>query len=594
VLRAHADKLFWVVGVFVAIVVTAALVNRFRPIQRPRLRRLVTVFALFATATATGIAFDAAQLPTWSAGCLTAAEVLQAFTLISLSATLVFAIVLPAIGLELPMIASDLIVGLGYVVIALVVLARHGVNPTGALVSGAVVSAVLAISLQSTLGNIVGGVALQLDGSVREGDWIQLDNGRQGRVRSVRWRHTVLETRDWSTIIVPNSLLLATTITILGKREGRTVPQRMAVGFNVDFRFAPTQVIEVVTDALRSSAIENVAAEPPPDVVCTDFAKDAKDSYATFAVRYWLLDLASDDPTSSRVRARIYAALQRARIPLAVPARTSFVELKDDARAARRAERQLDERFAALKTVHLFRTLTEDELRTLAAGMIHVMYTDGELITRQGADAHWLYVMTDGSAEIRTHVDPTPSEAAQLIDPATPSAKADAAPRTGQPPAEAPNRAAKRAGIDHLGSGRRRNDADRKETVASVPGAASRDRSTPLGRLQRGELPDQKVRVAQLTAPDFFGEMSLMTGAPRSADVIAVGDVDCFRLGKDTFKTVLLARPEIATELSAKLASRRVELMAARGALDPASRSEREASERDRILGGIKAFFALG
>jgi len=588
VLIAHADKLLWVVGVFVAIVVTAALVNRFRPIQRPRLRRLVTVFALFAAATATGVGFDAARLPTWSSGCLTAAEVLQAFTLISLSATLVFAIMLPAVGLELPMIASDLIVGLGYVVVALVVLARHGVNPTGALVSGAVVSAVLAISLQSTLGNIVGGVALQLDGSVREGDWIQLDNGRQGRVRSVRWRHTVLETRDWSTIIVPNSLLLATTITILGKRDGRTVPQRMAVAFNVDFRFAPTQVIEVVTDALRSSAIDNVAVEPPPDAVCLDFAKDAKDSYATYAVRYWLLDIASDDPTSSRVRARIYAALQRARIPLAVPARTSFVELKDDARAARRAERQIDERFAALKTVHLFRTLTDDELRTLAAGMIHVMYTDGELITRQGADAHWLYVMTDGGAEIRTHFDPTPNEAAALIDPASPSPVS--AQLASRPPAEAPNRAAQRAGIDHLGSARRRDDTDRKERVASPPG----DAAARSARLLRGELTDQKVRVAQLTAPDFFGEMSLMTGAPRSADVIAIGDVDCFRLGKDTFKTVLLARPEIATELSAKLASRRVELMAARGAIDPASRSEREASERDRILGGIKAFFALG
>jgi len=578
---AHADKLLWVAGVFVAIVVTAALVNRFRPIQRPRLRRLVTVFALFAAATATGIGFEAAQLPTWASGCLTAAEVLQAFTLISLAATLMFAIMLPGVGLELPMIASDLIVGLGYVVVALVILARHGVNPTGALVSGAVVSAVLAISLQSTLGNIVGGVALQLDGSVREGDWIQLDNGKQGRVRSVRWRHTVLEARDWSTIIVPNSLLLATTITILGKRDGRSVPQRMVVGFNVDFRFAPTQVIEVVSDALRSSAIDNVASDPPPDVVCTDFAKDGKDSYAAYAVRYWLIDLAGDDGTSTRVRARIYAALQRARIPLA--ARTSFVELKDDARAARRAERQIDDRFAALKTVHLFRTLTDDELRTLAAGMIHVMYTDGELITRQGAAAHWLYVMTDGSAEIRTHYEPTPNDAAQLIDPTTPlPVAAHAATR---PPAEAPNRAAQRAGIDHLGSAGRRGESNRKEIIAA-------EASSRPARLARGEA-DQKVRVAQLTAPDFFGEMSLMTGAPRSADVIAIGDVDCFRLGKDTFKTVLLGRPEIATELSAKLASRRVELMAARGAIDPASRSEREASERDRILGGIKAFFAL-
>jgi small-conductance mechanosensitive channel/CRP-like cAMP-binding protein len=517
VLRAHADELLWILGLFLAVVIVAALVNRFRPAQRPRLRRLVTVFALFVAATSLGIGFLAADLPRWGDGCLVAAQILQAFTLVSLSAALVFALGLPAVGIELPMIASDLIVGVGYVVATLAILASHGVNPTGALVSGAVVSAVLAISLQSTLGNVIGGVALQLDGSIREGDWIQLENGKQGRVCSVRWRHTVLETRDWSTIIVPNAQLLATSITILGKRDGRPVPQRMWVWFNVDYRFAPSRVIQVVTEALHASSIENVADDPRPSVVCMDFTKDLRESVATYAVRYWLHDLAADDPTSSRVRARIYTALQRAHIPLAVPAHTAFVELKDEARTARRLDRQLDDRFAALKTVHLFRTLTDDELRTLAAGMSHVIYTTGEIITRQGAIAHWLYVMTSGTVEIRVAVDP-----------------------------DGP-----------------------------------------------GGLPEQKVVVARPTAPDFFGEMSLMTGEPRSADVVAASDIDCFRLGKETFKTVLLARPEIATELSSKLASRRVELIAARDGLDASSQREREASERERILRGIKAFFAL-
>ena len=533
--RAHADELFWVLGLFVAVVITAALVNRFRPIQRPRLRRLVTIFAIYVTATGAGIGFDAAGLSAWSSGCLVAAQIFEAFTLVSLSATVVIAIALPAIGVDLPMIASDLLVGLGYVVVALAVLARHGVNPTGALVSGAVVSAVLAISLQSTLGNIVGGVALQLDGSIREGDWIQLENGKQGKVRSVRWRHTVIEARDWSTIIVPNAQLLGNNITILGKREGKNVPQRMTVGFNIDFRFPPSRVIRAVTEALHGAAIENVADEPPPHVVCNDFAKDAKDSLASYAVRYWICDLTSDEATSSRVRARIYTALQRAQIALPSP---PLAEGKDSTRApwseppsaepradttgprARRRGRQterIDQRLIALKTVLLFRSLTDNELRTLAAGLSHVMYATGEVITRQGAAGNWLYVMTLGSAEIRANVD-------------------------GADPAD----------------------------------------------------PRDKVVVAKLTAPDFFGEMSLMTGEPRSADVVAVGDVDCFRLGKETFETVLLARPEIATELSDKLASRRVELIAAREGLDAGDKRDRQASERDRILRGIRAFFALG
>jgi small-conductance mechanosensitive channel/CRP-like cAMP-binding protein len=504
------SELFWGAGLIAGFIVIAALVNAVHPAHRSRLRRPITVIILFAIALAGGYAFAATDQPAWSNGFYIAADVLRAFTIVTLAALLVFSVILPATGVMLPMIASDLLVGVGYVTATIIILAHHGVNPTGALVSGAVVSAVLAISLQSTLGNILGGVALQLDGSIHEGDWIQLENGKQGKVRAVRWRHTVIETRDWSTIIVPNAQLLANNITILGKRGGELAPQRMWVWFNVDFRFPPTKVIQVVSEAVLDSPIENVASDPKPSVVCMDFAKDGRDSFATYAVRYWLIDLAPDDPTSSRVRARIYSALHRAGIPLAVPAHTAFVEMKDEARAERRDERHLTQHLAALRTVHLFQSFKPEELRTLAAGMNHMIYSHGERITRQGAVAHWLYVMTSGTADIRV--------------------------------------------------------------------------TTPEG---------EHATVAKIKAPDFFGEMGLMTGEPRTADVVATSDVDCFRLGKDTFQQVLLGRPEIVDELSHKLASRRVELMAVREGLDAAAMKAREASEHAKILGSIKSFFGL-
>ncbi len=507
---AHASELFWGGGLLGGVVVVAALVNRLRPQHRMQLRRLVWLLVLFAVALAGGFAFEAGELPRWSNGFFLGAELLKAFLLVNLCATFVFSVVLPTVGVELPTIARDLLVGLGYVATAIGILSQHGLDPTGALVSGAVVSAVLAISLQSTLGNILGGIALQLDGSIHEGDWVQLENGKQGKVRAVRWRHTVVETRDWSTIVVPNAQLLATNITILGKRDGVAVPQRMWVWFNIDFRYPPSKVIQIVTEALCASPIDNVATEPKPSVVCMDFAHDNRDSFATYAVRYWLIDLAFDDPTSSRVRARIYTALSRAEIPLAMPAVTNFVEVHDHERAQKRLAREHEQHFAALKGVPMFRPLTEDELRTLAAGMNHVVYTAGETITRQGAVAHWLYVMTVGSAEIRT-------------------------------------------------------------VHASDPARV----------------------VAKISAPDFFGEMGLMTGEPRLADVVAMCDVECFRLGRATFEKVLLARPEIAKELSQKLATRRLELIAVRDGLDAAAMNARHESEAARIFDGIKSFFGL-
>lgn len=509
-------ELLWGLITLGALVAVAALVNVLAPQHRKQLRRIVILYVLYALCFAATLGFDAFGVASATKGFGVAAAILKWWVLVSLAGTFAFTVFLPRVRVTTPVIVRDLVVLVGYVVTTLVVLSMNGLDPQGALVSGAVVSAVLAISLQSTLGNLLGGVALQIDGSVHEGDWIQLENGKQGKVRAVRWRHTVIETRDWSTIVVPNSVLLQGSITLLGKREGREVPQRLWVWFNVDFRWAPSRVIDVVTEALQSP-IDNVSEDPRPNVVCMDFSKDGKESFATYAVRYWIKDLAADDPTNTRIRQRVYTALHRAKIPLAIPAHTSLWENHDARWKASRHARHIEERIDALRTVSLFKPLSDAELATLAEGMSHVIYCRGEIITRQGAVAHWLYVMTSGSVDVRVRHDP---------------------------------------------------DGD-------------------------GPVNEQNATVATIRAPGFFGEAGLMTGEPRGADVIAASDVVCFRLGKETFEKVLLARPEIADELSNTLAARRVELLAVREGLDVDSMRVRQESERERILKGIKGFFGL-
>ena len=84
-----------------------------------------------------------------------------------------------------------------------------------------------------------------------------------------------------------------------------------------------------------------------------------------------------------------------------------------------------------------------------------------------------------------------------------------------------------------------------------------------------------------------------MTGETRTADVVALTDVECLRLGKPAFERVLQSRPEIASELAEILAARRVGLVSAREGFDEDTRQKRHASERERILGGIKVFFGL-
>ena len=51
-----------------------------------------------------------------------------------------------------------------------------GVELNHLFATSAILTAVLAISMQDTLGNLLGGLALQMDNSLEIGDWIKIDD----------------------------------------------------------------------------------------------------------------------------------------------------------------------------------------------------------------------------------------------------------------------------------------------------------------------------------------------------------------------------------------------------------------------------------
>jgi small-conductance mechanosensitive channel len=494
------------------VVFVAFLVNRYAPQKRSRIRHAVLLYLLFAIAAGASHVMARARSATvtsWADHVQLFGDLFSAFTLVNVVALGLVDVALPALGVSIAAITADLTVFGAYVFAALGVLKASGVPPLSVLTTSAVVSGVLALSLQTTLGNVIGGVALQLDGSIHPGDWLQLPDGQQGKVVAIRWRHTVVETRNWDTIVVPNANLLGQNILILGKRTGKPLQHRMWVYFNVDFRFAPSQVVDVVREALCASPIEGVAQDPAPSVIAYDFAQSGRNSFGYYAVRYFLIDLANDDPTSSRVRARIYIALRRAGIPLARPAQTLFVAQQEDDETL--SERRKEKRVRAIERVELFHSLTPDERAFVADHLRYAPFTAGETITKQGAVAHFLYVLCDGNVEIRRHGD-----------------------------------------------------------------GSSRPKA-----------------VAAIAAPSFFGEMGLMTGEPRTADVVAVTDVECYRLDKEGLQRILEERPEIAEQFSKTLAKRRMDLDTALDGLDADLGRARMATEETRILDRIQEFFGL-
>jgi CRP-like cAMP-binding protein len=163
-----------------------------------------------------------------------------------------------------------------------------------------------------------------------------------------------------------------------------------------------------------------------------------------------------------------------------------------------------------LARVELFREMNDGERRVLAESLRYAPFMKGELMTRQGAEAHWLYILTKGSAEVIVSTD---------------------------------------AGIHKT--------------------------------------------VAILHAGDFFGEMSLLTGEPRSASLKALEESECYRLDRKAFDDILHGRPEIAHYLSELLARRKVEIEAVRHDLDAAARAAMMQGQQKSIFDKIHKLFGL-
>jgi CRP-like cAMP-binding protein len=167
-------------------------------------------------------------------------------------------------------------------------------------------------------------------------------------------------------------------------------------------------------------------------------------------------------------------------------------------------------RVKTLKRVDLFSQMTDAELNVLAERLKYAPFARGTIISRQGATAHWLYIIISGEAEVY---------------------------------------------LETAGGGKR--------------------------------------TLRTLTQGNFFGEMGLMTGAPRYATVVARTDVECYRVDKEMFEEIMHARPAIAEEMSSILAIRRAELDSVIQNLDEESSQQEISQKRKEILTTIKHFFGL-
>ncbi|MDB4967765.1 MAG: Potassium efflux system KefA protein [Myxococcales bacterium] len=399
---------------------------------------------------------------------------------------------------RIPKILRDLSVTIASAVAMVMLLSRSGVNLLSIITTSAVLTAVIGLALQDTLGNLLSGVALQLESSIGIGDWIRLEDRQIGRVQEIRWRSTVLRTKNDDIVIIPNGLFAKGVITIFGK-EG--LENRRWVYFNVHLRHAPNQVQQVVLASLAGTP--NLSTRTPPDCLLWRY----HDSWAEYAVRYRLTDYGPDDPTDSEVRKRIWYALHRENIEIPYPGYNVFMTELNAARTQTKQERERMRRIELLGRVGILAPLDDHARLAVSDGLQHCVYGAGEVIIKAGDAGDSLFVIRSGSVGVRISGDGLEKE------------------------------------------------------------------------------------VATLGEGEFFGEMSLLTGEPRRATVVAKSDAECYVIKRASFQRILQENARLADEIGKLLSEREMKNKIEREGLS--AEAARANTDHQALLTRIRSFFGL-
>ncbi|MHB8834739.1 MAG: cyclic nucleotide-binding domain-containing protein [Candidatus Methylomirabilia bacterium] len=364
-----------------------------------------------------------------------------------------------------------------------------GVNLSSLLATSAMISVVLGLALQDTLGSFFAGLALQMEAPLAIGDWVQIDE-HQGQVSQVSWRTVRIVSMEGDEFTFPNSLVTRSTLVNFSRP---TTAHLSFVAVRIPYRHPPNQVIAALVESMKNTP--GVLADPPAHALVWDF----DESQIVYRARYWIGDYRRVNYIRSDVGARLWYGLRRSGIENAFPVRLLRRETPGDDRG--------EPVSAAMLGVDIFNPLTAAERDSLASCLRLAAFGRGEEIIRQGEQGDSLFVILRGQVEVR---------------------------------------------------------------VASG---------------------GQEEVVDTLGAGSFFGEMSLLTGAPRSATVRAIDDVQVVPVTVAAFRQVVAENPAVLEAVTGVVSRRRSRLDEAIHEAETEA-AARSAAHRE-LLERVRAFFGV-
>jgi len=202
---------------------------------------------------------------------------------------------------HIPEVVQGIVLVLVYLGAGLAILASRGFNVTPILATSTVVSVVLGLALQETLGNLFAGLSLQAEQAIAVGEWILVD-GVEGKVVNAGWRSTALQTFTGDIVSIPNNV-------IAKSRHQNFYRPNMECGRNIDFLVRSGADPALVDEACRAAMaqVPTCLATHPRNKV---WFVEMHPLFQRYILRAWTGDFAVHDDMESDLRKVLWKELR--------------------------------------------------------------------------------------------------------------------------------------------------------------------------------------------------------------------------------------------------------------------------------------------
>jgi len=266
---------------------------------------------------------------------------------------------------------------------------------TAILGASGVLGLVFGFALRGLVADIFSGIALQLDQSIRIGEWLDFQHrGRDmsGQLVEIAWRTVIFADRAANIILIPNGEFANLVIT---NRSRPTKWSEFGATIDLGAELDEVRICAILQCAMNKAAQDGIVATTPAPYMRI---VGVKDGGVTYRMAY-CIDVSSISPAKANhlVLANALKSLKAAGIPVT---RTQHTDVSEPVNVSTHHIDQPHARLAMLGSIGFFSILPPEDLATVAAEVDTLRLQRGSQLLRAGDSGDSMFVVSEGSLEV--------------------------------------------------------------------------------------------------------------------------------------------------------------------------------------------------